>query len=185
MSISGIYCREGKSFEVPADKWESKRVAIIGGGIAGLSGGVEAESHGPDDFVVLELEKEPGGTSRSETGSPVGYPWGAHYLPVPFDENRELNALLDEMSLLENGRVKEQFLCREPEERVFYKGRWYEGLYLHAGESEDDKRQYSAFKDKIDYWVNWRDAAGRRAFVVPFSRLFGRCRGHLARSHCL
>ena len=41
--------------------------------------------------------------------------------------------------------VGEQFLCRDPEERVFYKGRWYEGLYLHAGESDDDKQQYQKF----------------------------------------
>ena len=63
--------------------------------------------------------------------------------------------------------VKEQFLCREPEERVFYKGRWYEGFYLHAGESEEDKRQLAEFQKQIDHWVNWRDSSGRRAFVVP------------------
>jgi hypothetical protein len=94
-----------------------------------------------------------GGTSISGTGEPVGYPWGAHYLPVPFRENTELIELLDEMQLTEgraaNGDVviKEQYLCREPEERVFYKGRWYEGLYLHAGESEDDKQQFAPFKN--------------------------------------
>jgi len=122
---------------------------------------------------VLELEKEAGGTARSGKVDPVGYPWGAHYLPVPFQENGELIELLDEMSLLE-GRdaqgeivVKEQYLCREPEERLFYKGRWYEGLYLNAGASDDDKRQYSEFQRQIDYWVNWRDGSGRRAFVVP------------------
>lgn len=63
--------------------------------------------------------------------------------------------------------IKEQFLCREPEERVFFKGRWYEGLYLHPGESEQDKRQFAEFQKQIDYWVNWRDASGKRAFVVP------------------
>ena len=123
-------------------------------------------------IVILELEKEAGGTSRSGTGQPI-YPWGAHYLPVPFRENAELIELLDEMSLIE-GRtsegdlvIKEQYLCREPEERVFYKGRWYHGLYLHVGETEDDKRQLAEFENHIDHWVRWRDAAGRRAFVVP------------------
>jgi hypothetical protein len=108
-------------------------------------------------------------------GEPVSYPWGAHYLPVPFQENTELIAFLDEMPLIE-GRdaageilVKEQFLCREPEERVFYKGRWYEGLYLNVGASDDDKVQFAAFQKKIDEWVNWRDAGGRRAFAVPLA----------------
>lgn len=163
----GHSLREGRSFEVPASNWTTRKIAIVGGGIAGLTAAWKIKNSGIDDFVVLELEKQAGGTSRSESASPVGYPWGAHYLPVPFPENRELNSLLDEMSLLEDGKVKEEFLCREPEERLFYKGRWYEGLYLHAGESDDDKRQYAEFQRQIDYWVNWRDNAGKRAFVVP------------------
>src|SRR5207249_3671910 len=85
----------------------------------------------------------------------------------------ELIAFLDEMSLIE-GRdergeivVKEQYLCREPEERVFYEGRWYEGLYPNVGANEEDKRQFARFQSQIDFWVNWRDAKGKRAFVVP------------------
>ena len=169
----GHILREGRTFEVPPDNWETKKVAIIGGGIAGLTAAWEFQRKNFDDFVLLELEKEAGGTARSGKGDPVGYPWGAHYLPVPFQENGELIELLDEMSLLE-GRdaqgeivVKEQYLCREPEERLFYKGRWYEGLYLNAGASDEDKRRYSKFQKQIDYWVNWRDGSGKRAFVVP------------------
>jgi hypothetical protein len=169
----GHVLREGRSFEVPKDNWRSVPVAIVGGGVAGLSAAWKLSKENFNDFVLLELEKEPGGTSRSGSGEPVGYPWGAHYLPVPFQENTDLIELLDEMSLTE-GRggkgeliIKEQFLCREPEERVFYKGRWYEGLYLHAGENDEDKRQFSDFQKQIDLWVNWRDADGKRAFVVP------------------
>jgi len=171
----GHVLRENRSFEVPADKWESKKIAIIGGGIAGLTTAWKLKKDNFSDFVLLELEKEIGGTSQSGRGEPVGYPWGAHYLPVPFRENTELVSLLDEMSLLEsrdaNGEiiVKEQFLCREPEERVFYKGRWYEGLYLGVGASEEDKRQFSEFQKQVDQWVNWRDASGKRAFVVPLA----------------
>jgi hypothetical protein len=169
----GHVLREGRNFDVPADRWQTKKVAIIGGGIAGLSAAWKLNQQGISDFVVLELEKEAGGTSQSGIGKPVNYPWGAHYLPVPFRENTELISLLDEMNLTE-GRtadgdliIEEQFLCREPEERVFYKGRWYDGLYLHVGESAEDKRQYAEFQKQIDHWVNWRDTSGRRAFVVP------------------
>ena len=169
----GHILRENRNFEVPPDNWETVEVVIIGGGVAGLSAGWKFANAGFSDFVILELEKEIGGTSQSGLGKPVGYPWGAHYLPVPFQENTDLISLLDEMSLTE-GRsphgevlIKEQFLCREPEERVFYKGRWYEGLYLHVGESEEDKRQYLEFQKQIDYWVGWRDSTGKRAFVVP------------------
>src|ERR1043166_2553441 len=169
----GHVLRESRRFTVPADKWGNKQVGIIGGGIAGLTAAWKFRRENFDDFVLLELEKEAGGTARSGKGEPVGYPWGAHYLPVPFQENGELVDLLDEVSLLDgrdsNGEliVKEQFLCREPEERLFYKGRWYEGLYLNAGASEEDKRQYAEFQRQIDQWVSWRDATGKRAFVVP------------------
>jgi hypothetical protein len=169
----GHIVREGRNFEVAADRWDNIKVAIIGGGIAGLSAAWKLKKEGFSDFALFELERETGGTSRSGSGEPVNYPWGAHYLPVPFRENTELVTLLDEMGITD-GRtdggdvvVKEQFLCRDPEERVFYKGRWYEGLYLSVGASEDDSRQLKEFEKHINYWVNWRDANGRRAFAVP------------------
>lgn len=169
----GHVLRSGRGFEVADDNWENRQVAIIGGGIAGLTAAWKLKKSNVNDLVLLELEKSIGGTSQSGVGTPVAYPWGAHYLPVPFQENTELIELLDDMSLVE-GRdsggeviIKEQFLCREPEERVFYKGRWYEGLYLHAGESAEDKRQFEQFQATIDRWVEWRDAYGKRAFAVP------------------
>ncbi|HXH70152.1 MAG TPA: FAD-dependent oxidoreductase, partial [Pyrinomonadaceae bacterium] len=169
----GHLLRENKNIEVPEQNWETVKVAIIGGGAAGLSTAWKLQKENFNDFVLLELENAIGGTARSGTSNIVSYPWGAHYLPVPFQENTELISLLDEMNLTEgkkqNGEiiVKEQFLCREPEERVFYKGRWYEGLYLNAGASEDDKFQLAEFQKQIDFWVNWRDAQGRRAFTLP------------------
>lgn len=169
----GHMLRDGRSFDVPPDNWQQVKVAIVGGGVAGLSAAWKLAKTGFDDFVLLELEREIGGTSRSGSGTPVGYPWGAHYLPVPFKENTELVSLLDEMSFLERQatsdewRVKEEYLCREPEERIFYRGRWYDGLYLHPGESEEEKRQFAVFQKKVDEWVTWRDPKGRRAFVVP------------------
>lgn len=169
----GHLLRESRNFEVPIDNWQSVKIVIVGGGIAGLSSAWSLSNKNFTDFVLLELERDVGGTSRSGEGTPVGYPWGAHYLPVPFAQNTELISLLDEMSLLEGQvsrdewRVKEQFLCREPEERIFYKGRWYDGLYLHAGETEEDKRQFAEFQKLVDGWVAWRDPDGRRAFVVP------------------
>jgi hypothetical protein len=171
----GHILRESSTFEVPRDKWEARKVAIIGGGIAGLTAAWKLKKQGLDDLILVELEKEIGGTSQSGKGQPVGYPWGAHYLPVPFRENVELIDLLDEMSLLD-GRdaageivIKEQYLCREPEERIFYKGRWYEGLYLNVGASDEDKRQLAEFQTHIDKWVARRDGSGKRAFVVPIA----------------
>ena len=171
----GHILRENRNVEVPANNWENVKVAVIGGGAAGLAAAWKFQANDFDDFVLLELESKIGGTAQSGTSNLVNYPWGAHYLPVPFQENVELISLLDEMNLTEgrtaNGEiiVKEQFLCREPEERIFYKGRWYEGLYLNVGASDDDKNQYQNFQKEIDFWVNWRDANGKRAFTLPIA----------------
>ncbi|MEJ7860352.1 MAG: FAD-dependent oxidoreductase [Pyrinomonadaceae bacterium] len=171
----GHLLRENRNIEVPEQNWEIVKVAIVGAGAAGLTAAYQFQKENFNDFVLLELENKIGGTSQSGVSNLVGYPWGAHYLPVPFRENSELVALLDEMNLTE-GRdergeilIKEQFLCREPEERVFYKGRWYENLYLNVGASEEDKFQLAEFQKLIDFWINWRDSGGRRAFVVPIA----------------
>ena len=169
----GHLLRENRNHEVSSENWETVKAVIVGGGVAGLSTAWTFQKENFDDYVLLELENKIGGTSQSGTSNLISYPWGAHYLPVPFRENTELIALLDEMNLTEGTNsegeitIKEQFLCREPEERVFYKGRWYEGLYLTIGASEDDKRQFAEFQKQIDFWINWRDDKGRRAFVVP------------------
>ena len=63
--------------------------------------------------------------------------------------------------------IAEQYLCRDPQERIFWKGTWYEDLYLHIGETPDDVAQYKRFQAEIDRWVAWRDSKGRRAFALP------------------
>jgi NAD(P)-binding Rossmann-like domain len=154
--------------------WERAGVVIVGGGVAGLAAAWRFLRAGFEDFVLLELEEAPGGTARyGEEHGVVPYPWGAHYLPAPLKENRALVSLLDEMGVLEGSDaegepvVAEQFVCRDPEERVFYRGRWYEGLYMHAGQTEEDARQLRLFNAEVDAWAAWRDSRGRRAFAIP------------------
>jgi hypothetical protein len=157
---------------VPTE-WTSHDVVIVGGGVAGLAAAwrfAHAEMH---DVVVLELEEVAGGTSRSGKSSVSAFPWGAHYVPVPLRDDRALVRVLSEMGILEgtdaNGDpvAAEQFICRDPEERLFYRGRWYEGLYLNAGANADDLRELREFEAEIAKWVTWRDAKGRRAFAIP------------------
>ncbi|MFN2455865.1 MAG: FAD-dependent oxidoreductase [Pyrinomonadaceae bacterium] len=169
----GHKLRDGLRISPSSDAWQRVGMVIVGGGVAGLSAARALLNAGYTDFVLLELEAAHGGTSRSGTSPLVSYPWGAHYLPAPLKENRALVSLLDEMNVLEGTDdagepvVAEQYLCRDPEERVFYKGRWYEGLYLNAGASADDLRQLNAFHAEIEKWVEWRDGRGRRAFAIP------------------
>ena len=172
----GHKIRDGLKVEPGADNWKKTGVVIIGGGIAGLAAAWRFHNAGFHDYVLLELENDPGGTSRFSTSPVVPYPWGAHYIPAPTSDNIQLVELLDEAGVLEgrdsNGQpvVAEQFLCRDPEERIFFRGRWYEGLYLRAGASREDLAQLDAFNSEIDKWVAWRDSRGRRAFSIPVSQ---------------
>ena len=173
--VFGHRLRDGLKVDVPSDAWTNVPIVIVGGGVAGLTAAWHLQRSGLQDFVLIEIENAPGGTSRSGSNRVGSFPWGAHYIPAPMKENASLVSLLNEMGVIEgqdqDGEpiVHEQFLCRDPEERVFYKGRWYEGLYLHAGATEDDKQQLDKFNAEVARWISWRDARGRRAFTLPVS----------------
>jgi hypothetical protein len=170
----GHRLRGREHFGEPA-RWQRTGVVIVGGGVAGLAAAWRFLRAGFRDFVLLELEPEPGGTSRSGTSPVASYPWGAHYIPAPLSDNHLLVLLLSEMGIIEgldrDGQpiVAEQFLCRDPHERVFFRGRWYEGLYLTVGASPEDLAQYRAFQAEVHRWAGWRDGRGRRAFTLPMA----------------
>ena len=160
---------------VPSE-YENVDVVIVGGGAAGLSAAWRFEGQGFKNYLLLELETQLGGTSRSGRNGISAYPWGAHYVPAPNRENRGLVRLLKEMGAIESFTEQgdpifaEQVLVRAPEERIFASGQWWEGLYLAAGATPEDERQYRLFFKEVDVWVAWRDSAGRRAFTIPRSK---------------
>jgi protoporphyrinogen oxidase len=143
------------------DSWTSRDVVIVGAGIAGLAAAWRLRHAAFDDYTIVELEPVVGGTARSGGNATSAYPWGAHYVPAPLPGNRVLIRLLGEMGVMDGNEVAEQYLCRDPQERVFYRGSWYEGLYLAAGATHDDIRQLHEFEREIDRWV------AMRAFAIP------------------
>jgi len=158
---------------IAADKWERAGIVIVGGGIAGLSAAWHLAEAGYEDFVLVELESAAGGTARSGANAVSAYPWGAHYITAPMKENERLLAALKAFGLVEGTDAsgepifEEQYLCREPQERVFSAGEWHDGIYLHDGESDADKAQFARFRALLESWAEKRDAKGRRAFAVP------------------
>ncbi len=169
----GHRIRDERPAVIPSDKWERAGIVIVGAGIAGLSAARRLLASGYDDFVILELEGAPGGTARGGENGTSAFPWGAHYITAPMRENADLVELLRELDLVEGTDAsgepvfREDSLCREPQERLFADGAWHPGLYLHDGESADDRSQWSRFKEAIDRFAGMRDGSGRRAFAVP------------------
>ncbi|MCP4447998.1 MAG: FAD-dependent oxidoreductase [Myxococcales bacterium] len=155
--------------------WADCDVAVVGGGVTGLSCMRALKAAGIENTMLLELDEKVGGTSQAGSMPPSPHPWGAHYVTVPQAANRPLIKLLQDVgaveSVLADGSLvmAEQHLVADPSERVFYRGRWYEGLYPFVGAAVEEREQKLRFEKEIDRWVGFRDASGRPAFALPMS----------------
>ncbi len=143
---------------------------VIGAGVAGLAAAWRLRRGGVHDVRLLELEREPGGTSRSGANEVSRFPWGAHYLPAPHGELPALTTLLVEAGFATrraDGGLEfdEATLCRAPEERLFVADRWYEGLYPRAGARPDDLAELERFEAEMTAMAAPRE--GKRPFAVP------------------
>jgi len=130
------------------------RVLIAGGGVAGLAAARALRLAGIDDFALLELEDSAGGNARGGLVNGIACPLGAHYLPVPGDDAREVQDLLEELGLRRRvaGRWEydERTLCHSPQERLFFHGEWQDGLLPVHGVGADTQAQYRRFAQRID-----------------------------------
>jgi phytoene dehydrogenase-like protein len=154
---------------------ETRRVGIliVGGGISGLSAAWRLTKAGVDDFLVLEMDSEPGGNSRAGQSPLVAYPWGAHYLPLPTKESVHVRQLLAELGVLHGDPAAakplydERFLCATPQERVYRHGLWEEGLLPHRGLDAAEREQQKRFHERMDELKQARGSDGRRLFAIP------------------
>ncbi len=165
--------RDGLRVDPPADAWTSTRVAIIGGGVAGLSAARALRQAGIEDFVVLELEPAVGGTARGGKTDISPHPWGAHYTNLPRAENADYVDFLTTAGIVvgrdQHGEPipDEACVCRDPDERCFYQGRWSEGLLPPGVLTVEDTRQLAAFDAEVNQLSALRDGRGRRIFTLP------------------
>ena len=94
-------------------------IVIVGGGMAGLSAAWFLEKCGFHDFLLLEMAGQAGGNSRWGENEITGYPWGAHYVPVPGPDSALVRELFAEMGVLQDGRWDERYLCFSPRNACF------------------------------------------------------------------
>jgi hypothetical protein len=137
-------------------------IAIVGGGIAGLSAAWRLQKKGFDQFVVVEMGTNAGGNSRWGQNGTSAYPWGAHYVPVPGRRAVYVRELFSDLGVLKaDGTWEERYLCFAPQERLFLYGRWQEGIEPAVGLTAGDRDQFRRLADITDALR----ATGR--FTVP------------------
>jgi phytoene dehydrogenase-like protein len=149
------------------------RTVIVGGGVAGLSAAWALDRAGWDDFLVLDLESEAGGTSTWADYPESSAPWAAHYLPVPTAESRAVRVLLEELGVITGygpqgaPRYREDALCQSPQERLFMYSTWIDGLYPRVAASTRDKAELEEFHRDMESWRRLAVSDGRRPFAIP------------------
>ena len=124
-------------------------IVIVGGGMAGLSAAWWLVRRGMHDFVVLELQSEPGGNSRAGETEGMRHPWGAHYVPVPDARAEWVRLLFEEMGVFAGGAWRETDLCAAPKERAFVHGRWREGLVEALALGARDRVELRRFGERV------------------------------------
>jgi hypothetical protein len=99
-------------------------------------------------LALLDWKKTPRRQQPGRCGERRGLPLGAHYLPVPGDDAREVQDLLEELGLRQRvaGRWQydERHLCHSPQERLYFQGQWHEGLLPVQGVAPSTLAQYRA-----------------------------------------
>ena len=158
------------SFPAPTST-ERTRVAIVGGGVAGLSAAWALADAGVD-FRLLELEDRAGGNARAGRNSVSAFPLGAHYLPIPNPEAKGVLRLLERLGIVtgwQGGKpVFDSFaVVADPDERLLHLGRWQEGLVPSVGLSPVDRHDLYAFFAAMQGYRDRIGADGRPAFSIP------------------
>ena len=158
-------------FPAPAET-RNLDIAIIGGGVAGLSAAWHLTKRGVKEFKLFELEDALGGNARAGKSAVTPYPWGAHYLPLPAKESVHVRQLLADLGVLKSGiesdapLYDERAIVNGPQDRLYRNGLWQEGL-LPRMVAPKEIEQIKRFEDIIEHYKQSRDLFDAKPFAIP------------------
>jgi hypothetical protein len=153
-----------------------KEVVIVGGGIAGLTAAYTLAKSGKKDFLLLELETQAGGNSCSGENAVSAYPWGAHYVPLLTKEAAVARKLFEDFGIIKGYNKSglpiydEYFLCADPHERLFMRGRWQDGLVPLTGVGDEVEAEYKRFFGLMEKFKRMKGEDGKTAFAIPLDK---------------
>lgn len=146
---------------------------IVGGGISGLSAARQFHKKGIFDFLLIELEGHLGGNSSNGENKYSKFPLGAHYLPLPNFKDKELLQFLEEEKIILDYDKKgfpvfdELQLSFAPDERLFYKNNWQDGVVPKEGNSKEEDLDFQRFFKLMDAFREGKDEDGKYLFDIP------------------
>ncbi|OUL64179.1 NAD(P)/FAD-dependent oxidoreductase [Flavobacterium sp. AJR] len=146
---------------------------IVGGGISGLSAARQFEKKGISDFLLVELEGHLGGNSSNGENQYSKFPLGAHYLPLPNFKDKELLQFLEEEKIIVGYDQKglpvfdELQLSFAPDERLFYKNNWQDGVVPKEGNSKDQDLEFERFFKLMDAFRVGKGKDEKYLFDIP------------------
>lgn len=149
---------------------------IVGGGISGLSAARQFHKKGISDFLMVELESHLGGNSSNGENKYSKFPLGAHYLPLPNFKDKELLQFLEEEKIILGYDAKgfpifdELQLSFAPDERLFYKNNWHDGVVPKDGNSKDQDLEFQRFFKLMDTFRGGKGNDGKYLFDIPLHR---------------
>lgn len=146
---------------------------IVGGGIAGLSAARWLKKNNFHDFKLFELDPQIGRNSKGGKNKISEYPFAAHYLPIPNKNFRELIDFLAEHKVITGFDADgipiydEYYICYEPEERLFYRGIWQDGIPPKAGMTDDERKELIRFLNQTERFKTKIGSDNLPAFTIP------------------
>ncbi|PRX22443.1 putative NAD(P)-binding protein [Paraburkholderia sp. BL18I3N2] len=150
-------------------------IAILGAGAAGLSCAWQLARAGHKDFVVLAGPEFGGNAAGGQYGD-LGYPKGAHYLPLPSMESTHLRDMLADLGVIEADPFTarpvfdERVLVHAPDERLLIDGQWQDGLVPTLGVSHAELAQQQRFFAYTDALRAAVGNDGRKVFCIPLAQ---------------
>ncbi len=150
---------------------------IIGGGITGLSAARQLSKKGINDFLLIEMENHTGGNSSSGENKYSKYPLGAHYLPLPNFQDKELLQFLAEEKIITGYDAygfpvfDEEQLTFSPQERLFYNNAWQEGLVPKFGLPAEADKEFEVFFRMMEGYRQEKGPDGKYFFDIPLSSI--------------
>ncbi len=164
-----------KNFPKPSQELKTE-ILIVGGGITGLSAARTLTKIGKTDFLLCELENQVGGNSRNGENKHSKFPLGAHYLPLPNKDDAPLIAFLQEAGIVRDIQADgtlifdETQLVFDPEERLFIKNNWQDGIIPKYGISADDQRQIDRFLQEMESFRRQKND-DTYSFAIPITKV--------------